>query len=219
MNSVIKACSLAFFVMTSTAGAQQAERLEASPKSFLSLSNSTFASPETASFNPHLVVSADELNLLDASPQFSFNSAQDAFDSGIAPSISEISGNWMLAGEVRNPSLPPGVLEGYWPDGKFKHPSLGSGFFKCIASMSNPVRDAFGKTILTISWRMVGVESGKVYSTKGPYRGVIASSGYKFDGPDSASSECRVVQSSGMFLCAVSDSRGINSFAGFIKTP
>lgn len=157
-----------------------------------------------------------EQSFLEDSPQFSFRSSQDAFKSARAPTLEELPGKWVLVGETCRPSR---HSDGYWPDGKQKAPGWGSGLFQIIVSISKPITDAYGKTILTWTHKLVGAESGKVYYTRGPFTGFIASSGFQFERASGNTfvEECRIVQSSGMLLCTGSDSNE-TCFSGLTRT-
>lgn len=89
-----------------------------------------------------------------------------------------------------------------------------------IATLSDPQTDTYGKSILKWNSKLVGEESGKVYSKNGPYYGVIMDTGLLMDWSDpDRQVECRMVQANSMLLCQVSDHRGVNSYGGLLKMP
>ena len=171
---------------------------------------------------------AASLEVEKSSPRFSFQGAEEAFASAKAPTAEEVVGHWVVVGEVTNPKLPASDSDGYWPDGKMQIPAWGPGFYQ-LHGNAEAVTDAFGKTALTWSHKLIGLETKKVYFSQGPLAATL-STGFHFDMQPTKDYcgrhiECRVVQATGLFLCRhqSTDARKeckkdmITGYDGFIK--
>lgn len=234
MNAVFKSCFLAFAVIASTAVAQEADHRKASPRLFLTPADAEFKWTDSpSSLFPSLALATDDVSLLAPSPQFSYASAEAAFDKAHPPSADEANGDWMFIGLANNPQGSIKDKEGYWPDGKLSHPSLGTGYFKFLMSIQQ-MKDAFGKIAFTVTRRLIGAETGKIYYTSGPDAGVMTSTGMVFIHPADdthcgGSFECRITDGSEMMLCsgtaiagATSEcqayhNQGVQYLGGFIR--
>lgn len=164
------------------------------------------------------------------SPKFSFNGAKAAFKAAKTPVATDITGEWMVVGAAFNPEMTINGTDGYWPDGRMELPSWGKGYFRVVAWIE-AVDDAFGKTTLTLNHKLIGLETGKVYSRGGPFTGSITES-FEYDNPGSKSvcgstSRCKIVEATGMLLCEQTgnDSRpecysgSIYTYDGFMRIP
>jgi hypothetical protein len=172
-------------------------------------------------------------------PRFGYDAAASAFASAATPTVSQLVGKWVMIGAATAADAPDTEKsgDGYWPNGKQTVAGY-SGSFNNVSKFAS-TKDAFGNEVITATFSSVGVETGHVYNSIGPFSGKLVSSGFQFiaepsenSGLCAIKSECRLVTSSGMLLCAdtsdQTDSPGLKcdyqslnpvKYYGFIRHP
>lgn len=124
-------------------------------------------------------------NRLANDPRFTYPAAGGAFQTATVPIVSDLVGTWTLIGIAAHPAVAKDSGAGYWPDGRYELEGA-SGYYKTAWQVTETV-DTFGNTVLSNTYSTIGAETGKVYSTVGPYSGVLNSEGYVYDQEASAS--------------------------------